>query len=137
MTARKILLEPGTWYAGYHDVPFFISDAMIQSVLSKYGLTEFAFHDRDELVPPVDPKVDPKYREGWEAWLTAKYSGKPQTIEIPAYSDHVDWLLVRPTFTVKPTPAPASEAPEVAKPGWWLLIAMTGAYYWLRKRKRR
>jgi hypothetical protein len=137
MATRKIVLEPGTWYAGYHDVPFFIPEGLIQSTIAKFGVTDFAFHDREDLAPPVNPRLDPKYTDTWESWLTATYHGQPKTIEIPYY-DHVDWLLVQRTRAKPPAPPVAPPAaPPVANSGWWPLVGIAAAFMWLKRRTRK
>lgn len=107
---RRIQLVPGTWFAGYH-VPFFVSHGMIQPSLAKWGLTQISWHERRDALPAgVIPKDDPRYRDSWESWVSAVYSGIEKDVEIPYY-DHVDWLLHKPTSATPETPSPLTKAP--------------------------
>ena len=117
---RKILLEPGQWFAGYH-APFFVSTGMIQPTLEKYGVKGITWKDREDPLPAnVNPKSDPKYSDDWESWVTAAYDGPAKSVEIPHY-DYVDWLVVVPALAPqKPTPTRPSGGSDGAA-GWVLL----------------
>jgi hypothetical protein len=139
VSSRRIVLEPGTWYAGFHDQPFFVSDEMIESYLAKYGFTDIEIHERAELalVLPFDPRnVDPKYTETWESWAKGKYSGPTKTIEIPSYSDYVDWLVVIPVPKPKAQAQPKPASPPNYKE-FWPVAAIAAGYWWLRRKSRR
>jgi len=127
---RTIILEPGTWYAGFHDVPFFISEGMIQNELAKWHLADFKWMDRDDGPPPLDPRADPRYTDTWEAWVTAKYDGPERTVTVPYY-DHVDWLLVVSRKSKRPYPA---EQPKRSEYVDAVLVVLGLA--WLSKRWR-
>jgi hypothetical protein len=82
---------------------------MIQPSLERYGLTQIQWHDRDDALPAgVTPKSDPKYRDDWDSWVSAVYTGATKAIDIPHY-DHVDWLLNKPSAT---NPAAAKPPPD-------------------------
>lgn len=120
-TTRKVLLEPGQWFAGYH-APFFITDSMIQPTLEKYGLKAITWKDRDDPLPAnLNPKADPKYSDDWDSWVTAVYDGAAKTVEIPHY-DHVDWLVRTPAAVPKPTPTAPSGGSDGA--AGWVLLAL-------------
>lgn len=125
-TTRKVLLEPGVWFAGYH-APFFISDSMIQPFIEKFGVKGITWKDRDDPLPAgVNPKVDPKYSDDWESWVQATYDGAAKTVEIPHY-DHVDWLVRVPTAAAKPTPTTKPSAGSDGAAGWVLLAGLLWA----------
>lgn len=131
MTTRKVLLEPGQWFAGYH-APFFVSTGMIQPTLEKYGLKAISWKDRDDdpLPANLNPKSDPKYSDDWDSWVMATYDGAPKTVEIPHY-DYVDWLVRSPAAKPKPTVTPSSGGSGGAA-GWVLLgLALVA---WFRAR---
>lgn len=135
---RKMILEPGKWWGGYH-APFFISTSMLETFLKKQGFTDFEWQDREKdhpLPKNVNPKADPKYSDDWEAWVSANYKGARRTVEIPHY-DYVDWVLRVPEATFPNNPAKPPEKP----PGIdWSEVFIVGAILWLlskRKERRR
>lgn len=134
---RKLILEPGKWWGGYH-APFFISPSMLETFLKKQGFTDFNWQDRDAEHPLpayINPKVDPKYSDNWEAWVSATYNGARRTVEIPHY-DYVDWVLVQ----AQPLPATAPAKPPAKAGVDWSEVFIVGGILWLlskRKERRR
>jgi len=108
---RTIILEPGTWYAGYHDIPFIIPESLIANQIAKWGFTDFTWTDREDGRPPLDPRADPRYTDTWDGWVSAKYAGPERTVKVPYY-DHVDWLLVVSSKKKVPYPAPEPKRNE-------------------------
>jgi hypothetical protein len=71
MSTRRIQLVPGAWFAGYH-APFFVSNSMVRNAIAQMGLTNIQQHDRKDPLPAhVNPKLDPRYRDSWDTWLSA------------------------------------------------------------------
>jgi len=133
MASRRLVLEPGVWWGGYH-APFFISTAMIQPFLEKQGFSDFKWSDREDgpLPTNVNPKADPRYKDDWEAWVTATYNGATKTVELPHY-EYVDWILTQPKATPAVQPKPPAKPPVQ----WSEVFLVGGLLWWLARRKAR
>lgn len=114
MSTRK-LLEPGTWFAGF-SVPFFVSNSMISTKLETMGFREIKIFDRTDKAPPVNARLDPRYADDWDQWLTAEYVGKPQALDMPS---QIKWLLhaTRPAQGAPPASPPPGLPPAGKPPG--------------------
>lgn len=106
-------LTPGTYYAGFHS-PFFVTNEMVRSALTPFGVTNVRFFPRST-PPPVDPKKDPKYDDAWDEWLSADYAGPAKDVTVPHF-DHVDWLLHVEPSASKPKLPPPQQVVVVSKP---------------------
>jgi hypothetical protein len=86
---KGVTLVPGLWWAGFH-APFFISNGMVKSRAEELGFINIRFFDRDDQAPPVNPLIDPAYRDDWDTWASAEYHGPQKSLDLPAQPD---WLL--------------------------------------------
>lgn len=129
---RTVKLTAGTWYAGYH-TPFLVTESMVKSGLEKMGFTQVLEYDRDDPLPvDVQPRTDKLYRDDWEQWLSAVWSGPDKTLEVP-HADNVDWLVAKPAAP-KPTPTkPTQEQAAEVNDGSVLAVVVL---YWVLSQLR-
>lgn len=130
MATRRLILEPGIWWGGYH-APFFVSTGMVESFLRKQGFDGFKWQDRGDPLPAaINPKADPRYTDDWDSWVSAHYAGERRTVELPHY-EYVDWILVQAQAQPTAPPKPPAKAPV----NWSEVFIVGGLLWWFSKRK--
>lgn len=73
-------LKPGRYFAGINR-PWYASQSAVRAEIGKrLGLTDIQFFSRKTSAPPVNPKVDPRYADGWDEWVSARYAGAPKQV---------------------------------------------------------
>jgi hypothetical protein len=102
------LVPGGRWYVGTK-LPFFVPESMVTAAVEDLGFTGVEWYDRDDAMPPVDPRGDPQYSDGWSEWATGVYQGAPRSYSL---TYNVPWVV---------SDAPA-EKPVEALPGHELTL---------------
>lgn len=116
----SITLVPGRYYAGINR-PFYVSQGMVSSAMKDAGFTNLAWHDRDKGPPPVNPKLDPGYKDNWDEWISVDMPTN-KVVELPG---RPSWIVAAPSappvpknpLTGRPVPsarAPANDVPPQA-----------------------
>jgi hypothetical protein len=99
-------LKPGRYFAGINR-PWYASQSAVRSEIQKrLGLTDIQFFSRKTSAPPVNPKIDPRYGEGWDEWVAARYGGPPKQVT----TDRLWQWVVHASDTVKLPGLPAAPA---------------------------
>lgn len=111
---HTIVLKSGTWLAGLTR-PFLASrsavEAAIQAALVPQSLgrgtptiSKFDWHERKQQQPPVNPRLDPGYRDDWDEWFSVDYQGPELSFLVP---ESLSWLLSLEGAAANKPPAPA------------------------------
>lgn len=133
----SIRLDPGTYFVGINR-PWYASRGAVRSRLESVGFRNVRFYDR-ESTPPVNPRLDSHYQDGWDEWLRADYSGAIETKKVERVWQ---WWVRIPRAVAEKTPAIANPEPETAskKTGGVALLAVApvavAGWIWSRTRRR-
>lgn len=101
-------LQPGRYYAGINR-PFFVTEGMVRSALSDYGIGVVRFMPRTS-APPVDPRRDPGYNDAWDEWVEVDYRGMRAAVQV---AKQWAWLVFVPNAPALPAPSPSTPWPPL------------------------
>lgn len=120
-TALK--MKPGTYYAGINRPWYAGQDAVRKEVEKRLGVTDVRFFSRKKTQPPVNPKIDPRYSDGWDEWISARYDGPEKLLPVDRLWN---WVVrsdtAKPPAALPPAPGAAPEEPEASAAAGGLVV---------------
>lgn len=82
MATATLNMKPGRYFAGINRPWYAGQDAVRKEIGKRLGLTEIVFYPRSTKLPAgIDPKkLDPRYEDGWDEWVAARYAGEAKQL---------------------------------------------------------
>lgn len=82
MPTTTLNMKPGRYFAGINRPWYASQDAVRTEIGKRLGLTEIVFYPRAVKLPVgIDPKkLDPRYGEDWDEWVSARYTGPSKQV---------------------------------------------------------
>jgi hypothetical protein len=119
-------MKPGRYFAGINR-PWYASQSAVRAEVEKrLGLTDVRFFAR-KVAPPINPRIDPRYADGWDEWISARYDGPERLVS----TDRL-WQWVVRSSSAEPPPASSGATAQGAdtadgSPGGWVVLGGLGA----------
>lgn len=125
MATTTLNMKPGRYFAGINRPWYASQDAVRSEITKRLGLTEIIFYPRSVKLPAgIDPKkLDPRYGDGWDEWVSARYTGA----EKPVTTERLwQWVLRVNDASAAALPALPPPPPETSAGAGGVLVVVGG-----------